>query len=84
MFIIENGHHVLFEDEGVCPEVLALIRLYLEDQIVLRSETPMPEKARKLHPAEQGMSRVFSKSVLGLPEKIRLLFSNDFKIITFL
>ena len=43
MFIIENGHHVLFEDEGVCPEVLALIRLYLEDQIVLRSETPMPE-----------------------------------------
>lgn len=24
-------------------EVLALIRLYLEDQIVIRSETPMPE-----------------------------------------
>ena len=36
MFLIENGHHVMFEDEGVCQETLALIQLFLNDQIVIR------------------------------------------------
>lgn len=39
MFTLENGHHVLFEDEGVCLELLALIRLFLSDQIVIRPES---------------------------------------------
>ena len=43
MFIIENGHHVMFEDEGVCQEALALIQLYLNDQIVIRKATPAAE-----------------------------------------
>lgn len=36
MFIIVNGHHVLFEDEGVCQEVIALIQLFLDNKIVCR------------------------------------------------
>ena len=44
MFVIENGHHVLFEDDGVCPEVLALIQLYLNDQIVIRNEEILEEE----------------------------------------
>ena len=34
----------MFEDEGVCPEVLALIQLYLNDQIVIRNEEILEEQ----------------------------------------
>ncbi len=47
MFTLENGHHVLFEDEGVCQEVLALIRLFLQDQIVVRPDVHSPDQAVK-------------------------------------
>ena len=52
MFVIENGHHVLFEDKGVCPEVLALIQLYLNDQIVIRNEEILEEQPAQEEKAE--------------------------------
>ena len=36
MIIIENGHHILLQDEMVCNEVLQIIGLFLEDKIVTR------------------------------------------------
>ncbi len=35
LFLLEKGHHVLTEDKGVRQEVVALIRLFLNDQIIL-------------------------------------------------
>ena len=36
LFVIEEGHHVLLQDEGVVREVLGLIQLFLDDLIVIR------------------------------------------------
>ena len=42
----------MFEDEGVCPEVLALIQLYLNDQIVIRNEEILEEQPPQEEKAE--------------------------------
>ena len=44
-FLEENRQYWDYVDEGLEQQMqgLSQIRLYLEDQIVIRSETPMPE-----------------------------------------